>query len=243
MEQHVNTKQDFNYNIDNNIESAFRLANKTYTNAELIDMLKTGSICEKQIAVLKLEYIDNEEEFTVLISNLTGCDGKIREAVALKINTLLLQYPELRTMFANKSAEIFADATIDINANICRLIIDSAYLLQNYSDFSKKYTAILILFINDALQKISSFVFRDKKYIINKQLFKLYWCLEALSVFYKYADDTNLEQLLLECAVIKEYTIREKVAKIVAASNKYTAIKRLLSNDTNYYVQQIITSS
>ena len=80
-----------------------------------------------------------------------------------------------------------------------------------------------------------------KKYVINKQLFKLYWSLEALKLF---SNDISVERLLsiLErAAEEKEYTIREKVAQILVQLNdsKYEALKSKLVNDENYYVKQV----
>ena len=80
-------------------------------------------------------------------------------------------------------AEVFANASIDINANICRLVIDSVAILKKDSEFSEKYLNKILMFIKEAFIEIDKFIFRDKKYVINKQLFKLYWCLEALKLF------------------------------------------------------------
>ena len=60
-----------------------------YTNEELIEMLKNGNIVQKQIAALRLEKINSKEEAQVLLQNLTGQDGKIREAVSLKLNEFM----------------------------------------------------------------------------------------------------------------------------------------------------------
>ena len=40
----------------------------------------------------------------------------------------------------------------------------------------------ILKFINDSFKELDKFIFRDKKYVINKQLFKLYWSLEALKI-------------------------------------------------------------
>lgn len=223
--------------LDTNFEQAYHLCEKDFSHNELIEMLKNGNIPQKQIAALKIETIDNEQDAQILLDNLTGCDGKIREAVALKINQLLRK-SSVNTLFFN-APEKFADATIDINGNICRLVVDSSKLLKNEKDFSKKYTNKILSFIDDAYKELDNFIFRDKKYVINKQLFKLYWCLETLKNFYDFIEDSKLENILKKAAEQSEYTIREKAAELVFISNKFPNIKSQLINDENYYVKSI----
>ena len=127
-------------------------------------MLKNGNIPEKQIAAMKLSKIQSAEEAKFLLNNLTGCDGKIREAVALKINQLINQDENLIPLFTQQENSPFADATIDINGNICRLIIDSVSILKQDEDFAKKYLEQILAFINETFQELDKFIFRDKKY-------------------------------------------------------------------------------
>ncbi len=242
MKNDLNLENTYYDNIDSNFINAFKLSESEFTHNELMDMLKVGNIPQKQIAAIKLDCIHNAEEIEVLLSNLTGCDGKIREAVAQKIYTLITNNNNTES-FANLSPDIFADATIDINANICRLIVDSARMLKDYENFSFVYTNKLVTFAKEALCELNKFVFRDKKYVINKQLFKLYWCLEGLRYFYKYANQDDLKLILYSCSEVSEYTIREKTAQIVIQTNNYSEIKHKLINDPNYYVRQIFKSS
>ncbi|MDO5307589.1 MAG: hypothetical protein Q4E83_07500, partial [bacterium] len=101
---------DFYNNLEVNFEQACNMSEKKFSQEELFEMLKNGNIPQKQIAALKIETLQNFEQAEILINNLTGCDGKIREAVALKINELVnIGFQEF---FLNaKSAEIFANAT------------------------------------------------------------------------------------------------------------------------------------
>ncbi len=237
----MNTDKNMNdlFN-DIDFEKAYNLCQSEFSHSDLINLLQNGSIQEKQIAALKFDYVDDINDAMALLNNLTGCDGKIREAVAYKINIILSENKSACDIFANIVAEQFAKATIDINANICRLIIDSANILKHYKEFAAQYTDIILCYTNEALTELDKFIFRDKKYVINKQLFKLYWCLEALDIFFDYVDTNIMEEILIKCASQSEYTIREKVAKIVIKSNKFNAIKQNLESDTNYYVKQIL---
>ena len=78
--------------------------------------------------------------------------------------------------------------------------------------------------------------------LINKQLFKLYWCLEALNYFYEYIDNDLLYKILLKSVSREDYTIREKVAQLVISSNRFADLKTMLSEDENYYVRKMIKS-
>lgn len=215
------------------------MSEQNFSHEELLKMLSKGNITEKQIAALKLDYVSSAEDARILINNLTGCDGKIREAVALKINQLMSNGAKEYFIFP----EIMASATIDINANICRLIVDSAMLLKENETFANNYTECIIKYILEAFDKLDSFIFRDKKYVINKQLFKLYWCLETLKNFHNRIDNNLMLNILEKCAVQKEYTIREKAAQISILSEKYNKIANKLKLDDNYYVKTVFKSS
>ena len=231
----------FYNNLDENFEQAFELSEKHFSHSELIELLKNGNIPQKQIAALKFDYVQNEQDALALLSNLTGCDGKIREAVALRTNQILNESENVKFIFSKISAEILADASIDINANICRLAIDSAILLKFDVDFSSKYTDKLLFYTKEALSELDKFIFRDKKYVINKQIFKLYWCLEGIKYFQEFIENEELKKILIKCAEQKEYTIREKAAQIIVMSEKFQNLKNKLSNDENYYVRNIFS--
>ena len=237
-----NLNTGFYNDLDTNFEQALKMSEKEFSHEEMLSLLKNGNIPEKQIAALKLDAVNDLAEAEILVGNLTGCDGKIREAVALKINSLLNKDSSLSCLFSQ--AEVFANASIDINANICRLVIDSVAILKTDAVFSKKYLNKILVFIDEAFAEIDKFIFRDKKYVINKQLFKLYWALEALNL---YADELDVEVLLpiLNRALQeREYTIREKVAIIVKkqTDKKFEQLREKLLNDENYYVRNAITN-
>lgn len=225
-------------NLDTNFEEALKMVERSFSHVECIELLKNGNIPQKQLAALRLDSINNLEEAKVLLFNLTGCDGKIREAVALKINQLLVKSPELINYFAT-NPDVFAKASIDINANICRLVIDSVGILKVNKCFSEQYLALILQYIQSTFEELDKFIFRDKKYIINKQLFKLYWCLEALRFFASDVQDEEIYKILERCSQEREYTIREQTAKILAVlkSPCFDKIKIGLKSDENYYVR------
>ena len=228
-----------NISLDENFDFACELSEKEFTHEELLEMLNNGNIAERQIAALKFDKVESEIDALALMNNLTGCDGKIREAVALRINQLVATESECRSYF--NFPLVLADATIDINANICRLVVDSAKLLKKESDFTHIYVQRILEFTQDAFDELDRFIFRDKKYVINKQLFKLYWCLETLQNFYMDIEKSTLETILSKGAEQNEYTIREKVAQVVKLSGDFQELAEKLKFDENYYVRTVFS--
>lgn len=225
-----------NSKVNNN--EVFKIFEKHFSHDELINLLKIGNIIEKQYAVLNLDAIKNKDEANLLVSNLTGIDGKIREAVSYRLHEFIKIQPEL--FYDEKNFEIFADASIDIDGNVCRNVIEAVKNLKNNIIFAKSYTKSAINIINTALDEISKFTFRDRKYKINKQIFKIYWCLMILEYFHEHADYYSLKEILNNCSNIKEYTIREKCAKILSCINldkELFSLQNRLKYDENYYVR------
>ena len=72
-----------------NFNTALSLYQNDSPHQNLIEMLKNGNIVEKQIAAIKLKYINSQNDADALISDLTGQDGKIREAVSFKIKEFM----------------------------------------------------------------------------------------------------------------------------------------------------------
>lgn len=233
----------FYKDLDTNFEVACDLCEQEFTHKELLEMLKSGNIPQKQIAALKFDYVETHEDVEILTRNLTGCDGKIREAVALKIYQLISENPNSRNLFTTANPKIFADATIDINANICRLVVDSVRILKTDNSFAKSYIDYIVNYTIQALDELDNFIFRDKKYVINKQLFKLYWCLEALKDFYEFVNEGVMLDILKRSAVQNEYTVREKAAEIAILSEKFIEIQNMLREDSNYYVRAVFLRS
>lgn len=237
----MNLNTGFYKDLDTNFELACDMSERELTHEEILNLLQNGNIPEKQIAALKLTKIQNAEEAQILMKNLTGCDGKIREAVALKINQLLIRDNSLVSFFTQCEETPFADATIDINGNICRLVIDSVAILKQNKFFAERYIQQILFFIDETFSELDNFIFRDKKYVINKQLFKLYWCLEALKLFVNEIPKKVLLLILERAYNEKEYTIREKVAQNLLLINDadFIQLKELAKNDENYYVREV----
>ena len=203
--------------LDENFTQALKLYEQEYTHSELIELLNCGNIVQKQIAALRLDGIYSNNDAQVLVSNLTGQDGKIREAVSLRLN------------------EFMSDS------DICRNVISAISNLKADSEFCNIFCQKLTVLTFDLLEKIEKFDFQDGKYKVNKEVFKLYWCLETIYEFYDKLNFEDLKQIILRAKEIDEYTIREKAARILTykfEDEELADAKIELQNDKNYYVRR-----
>lgn len=226
--------------LDENFKQALNLFEKELTTDELFTLLKTGNIVQKQIAALKLDYLENTEQAKILVHNLTGQDGKIREAVALKIYELISKGND-KYFFDNAIYDKFLQAIIDVNGNVCRNIIASVKLLQNNETFCQYFTRKLLNLTQKLIDEVQKFNFQDGKYKVNKEVFKLYWCLETIFEFTDHIPIDVLKNILKQTKDIDEYTIREKTAKILAKirnDKELSEIRNQLKHDKNYYVRR-----
>ena len=233
----TNNAQILNDKYNNDFNTALDIYENAYSHKDLIELLKNGSIPEKQAATLKLDSVNSEEEAKIIMKNLTGCDGKIREAVSFRLKEFIPQNPQFYTEFQ----DIILDALIDINGNICRNILFSIQCLKSYPEFYVDFCKNLIKKINPVIEKVGSFDIQDGKYKINKEVFKLYWYLETIYEFCEFIEEDTLTTILSQTKNIQDYTIREKTAKILSKiqDNKdLLTIKQELKNDANYYVRR-----
>lgn len=227
--------------LDENFAQALKLYENNYSHEELIELLKNGNIVQKQISALRLDKISSNEDAKILVDNLTGQDGKIREAVSLRLNEFMSNPDYLPYFCTIKNYDIFLDAIIDINANICRNVISAICNLKSNDEFCNSFCPKLVNLTNSLLDVVEKFDFQDGKYKVNKEAFKLYWCLETIYEFYNKIDFENLKQIILRTKNIEEYTIREKAAKILTHTfddKDLLNAKEELKQDKNYYVRR-----
>ncbi len=230
--------------LDENFNEALNLIEKPLSHCELIELLKNGNIPQKQLAALRIEKLESEYDAEILVNNLVGQDGKIREAVSLKIKELACDENYIdffKSLNIDNLSRIFLLAITDINGNICRNIIDVLSALKSWDVFVNSFTDKLSALIFELIDKIKDFDFQDGKYKVNKEVFKLYWCLEALNVYYNRIPVDILRKIILYTKNIDEYTIREKTAKILSNDVKDEILinaRNELKNDKNYYVRR-----
>ena len=226
-----------NENLNDDFNTAASLFEKEIPNNELFNLLKNGNIVEKQVAALKISEIGSYNDALILANNLIGQDGKVREAISLKLS----EFKTSPFLHQEKIYDIFLQAIIDINGNICRNIISVIEEIKNDDNFTKYFCKKLNSLTCELIEKVKEFNFQDGKYKINKEVFKLYWCLETIYHLAEKFDDKTLKTILSDTKNIDEYTIREKTAKILSKNfddKTFSQMRLELKQDKNYYVRR-----
>lgn len=239
--EEYNLNNSYYETLDENFKQALNLCENNYSHSELLEFLQSGNIVQKQLSALKLETINSQNEAQILVSNLVGQDGKIREAVSLRLNEFMSNPKTLVYFETPENYQIFLAAIIDINGNICRNVIGAIFHLKNNANFCNQFCQELVILTKDLLGKIEKDDFFEGKYKVNKEVFKLYWCLETIYVFWDKIKFEDLKEIILRTKDIQEYTIREKAAKILTRSfsdPELLKAKEALKNDSNYYVRR-----
>ncbi len=239
--EEYNLNNSYYETLDENFKQALNLCENNYSHSELLEFLQSGNIVQKQLSALKLETINSQNEAQILVSNLVGQDGKIREAVSLRLNEFMSNPKTLVYFETPENYQIFLAAIIDINGNICRNVIGAISHLKDNENFCNQFCQELVILTKDLLGKIEKDDFFEGKYKVNKEVFKLYWCLETIYVFWDKIKFEDLKEIILRTKDIQEYTIREKAAKILTRSfsdPELLKAKEALKNDSNYYVRR-----
>ena len=239
--EEYNLNNSYYETLDENFKQALNLCENNYSHSELLEFLQSGNIVQKQLSALKLETINSQKEAQILVSNLVGQDGKIREAVSLRLNEFMSNPKTLVYFETPENYQIFLAAIIDINGNICRNVIGAISHLKDNENFCNQFCQELVILTKDLLGKIEKDDFFEGKYKVNKEVFKLYWCLETIYVFWDKIKFEDLKEIILRTKDIQEYTIREKAAKILTRSfsdPELLKAKEALKNDSNYYVRR-----
>ncbi len=208
-----------------------------YNYDDLINFLRSQSIKEKHFAVLELEEICSNKDAKLLVSNLVGQDGKIREAVAFKLNEFFHNPDFVEFFVSEENFAILLQGIMDINGNVCRHICN----LDN-KEFNEYLSKNLPMEIDAILARIKELEADEKQYVISKRNFQLYWCLEALCNVIEVVEFDKIKEILFATADFNDYTIREKTAKIVTKldNSELDELKEKLKNDENYYVRNYL---
>ncbi len=227
------------------IERALEIIQKPYEKNEILSLLENGDEFEKPVAIMSLESLCNKKEADLLINNLTGCDGRIREASALKISEFLKNSEIAPYFFDERSLETILNGIMDINPNVGRALIDGIKECQPLQKLILPKLIDRILNIIEKLKALSDTPYADNKlkntknHAKNKIVFNLYWALEALyyTDFNNFTQEKLLDILNFTSGYI-DYTIREKTAKILSKMNEQPSdLLQKLKNDKNFYVK------
>lgn len=243
MNDTFDTLNDANFecNLETNFNIAMKISMEQYDYETLIQLLQSEKIVEKQIAALELNEIKSQSDAQILLSNLVGQDGKIREAVAFKVNELAENSQYLEFFISEKNFDILFQGIMDINGNVCRQIVNSSFF-QN-KEFQNYLCNNLPQKIRELLEEIEKIDLQTKQYVVSKRNFQLYWSLESLYNIIEYVDLKEIIDILQKTGEFQDYTIREKTAKILAKIDnaELNELKTRLQKDGNYYVRRLLS--
>lgn len=203
---------------------------------EIFAALSGDDDIKKQIALIKLDGVKSVDEAKMLTSVLTGQHGPVREICSFRINEFLKDENEREYFCGVDLREIFLNALNDIIPTVARNILEVIKFLPE-QEIVQEALLDRILTLDDYVEDETLL----SNHEIIKKTFKLYWYLETLAEFAKEVEYREKFAKVIEKSYNHEdYTIREKVSKILSKVNDFAEYKDMLKNDTNPYVSTIL---
>lgn len=214
------------------MNKAYDLFSEEFSQAEIFEVLKGSDDIKKQICLLKLEKINSFEEAKILISVLTGQHGPVREICSAKINEFV-KNEEYRKFFdVEEISEIILNALNDIIPTVARNISEVINLFPQRVYLKEKLFDRILEVENCPLDEMPS-----GNHEITRTNFKLYWYLDALFFMVEKTDNSEiLDNIIRKSYQHNDYTIREKVARILSKLDGFKEYREVLIKDENPYV-------
>ncbi len=201
----------------------------------LIKELYRDDDLKKQLCLIEIKKILTQNEADILVENLTGKSGPIRETASFKILELIKNDNFNKFFQTHKIIDTFVKAIIDINPSVSRNIVQVITFVEDVEYLYKKI-------IEQTKKTLSSMenIKQNRSYTTNKQKFSLYWNLEAIiNIADKIKINEELVQILKTTALSNDYTIREKTANASKILN-CPEILLLFKEDENIYVKRYL---
>ena len=232
----------YNNMEESTIEKAYDISLKNFSKEDIMRILTTEEDEQKIIPVINIESIDSAKEAEIVLDNLVGKDGRVREAVSY----ILSELPESsKYMEDKKSKTIIINALLDINPNVVRNMIS---FIEQSGNFKESLSPLIIKKTEEVIENLSKFLRNEGKFKENKEksqknhaknklTFNLYWLLSSISVL-DVNNIKNLENILTKASNFLDYTIREKTALILSKMEKPPSeLLQKLKQDKNIYVK------
>ncbi len=216
---------------------AYELGLKNLSKKDIFKILSETNDDIKPIAIISINGVETKKEADIILSHLTGQDGRIREAVSsiLADNTVPVEF-----LLDDYALNILVKGILDINPNVSRNMV---FLIQKNEILKNAIEPFLISKTKEILKELSILGAKNSKNDLkseknhkkNKLTFNLYWLLSSLI---NLKNEENLEEILTQTANFQDYTIREKTASILSKmKNPPKELLIKLKNDENIYVK------
>ena len=224
------------------LSDAVKYCEENFLHEDIINILYTDDDLKKQLCLIELSKVNSQKEADILVFNLTGHSGPVRETASYKILDLI-QKKEYNSYFqTEKIRETFVKAIVDINPSVSRNAVE----IIKYVDNAEFLYEEIIKEINKTLESLDD-IKQNRSYIANKKNFNLYWNLEALiSLSNRINAGNELIEILQKTALSNDYTIREKTAKaaveFVKTNKNFNVVIEKLKDDENVYVKKHLSN-
>lgn len=235
MENYLEINYEKNMSM---LSQAISYCDEDLSHEDIIKELSSDNDLKKQLCLIELNKINSQKEADILVWNLTGKSGPIRETASFKILDLISR-DEFRHFFQSKEIlGIFIKGITDINPSVSRNIVE----VIKYVDDSQLLYFEIIKELENTLSQMED-VKQNRSYVLNKKNFNLYWNIEALiSISSRVISDEKLLEILKQTALSIDYTIREKTAKAAMefslTNSVFNEIIDILKADENVYVRK-----
>lgn len=224
------------------LEQAVKYCEEELEHNDLVSELSKDDDLKKQLCLIELSKVNSQKEADILVNNLTGMSGPIRETASFKILELIKKEEYNKYFQKRDILDTFVKAITDINPSVSRNAVE----IIVYVEDSKYLYDSIIREIQITLSQMDD-IKQTRSYVANKKNFNLYWNLEALiAISSKVVADDDLLEILSETAHSNDYTIREKTAKatmeFIKTNKELISVMEILANDENVYVRKYLMS-
>ena len=243
MNKYNDFEKIIHQNSDNaDVLQAYKMSLSEYSKEDIMRILAEDNDEIKLMPIINLKSIDNIDELKLVLSHLTGKDGRIREAISY----ILSENPSCMNLIQNEALnQIVVQGLMDINPNVARNIIS---LIEKNEAYKKIITPFIIKKTENVLESLSEYIksslpYKENKeksqknHAKNKLTFNLYWLLSAIAIL-DVNNIENIEKILTKTSDFLDYTIREKTALILSKmNNPPKKLLQKLQQDENIYVK------
>lgn len=203
-------------------------------NQNLINNLKNNNLgdFEKIYSIVELNNFENKQDADLFLFYLTNQANPIREAIAYKFEELT----NYSYFYDENSLNILINSICDINPNVVRSICTGIEKDEKLKNLLEEKIIIKIEEFLKSLDNEDKFN-NNKNHAKNKKIFSLYWLLEAFSICVTKKYNSRVLEILKSTIKFKDYTIREKTAKILWKMGSIpNELKEDIKKETNFYV-------
>lgn len=222
------------------LSEAMEYCYQNLTHEDLINELFKDNDLKKQLCIIEIKKLNSQSEADILIDNLTGKSGPIRETVSFKVLELIKQDEFCKYFQKKEILDVLVKAVTDINPSVSRNTVE----IIRYVDNAQYLYDSFIQEIKKTLNEMDD-IQQTRSYNSNKKNFNLYWNIEAIiNIGFKIQVDEDFLEILKQTVYSNDYTIREKTAKaasiLFTQDYRFKDVLNLLSNDSNIYVQKYL---